>query len=447
MEVVAKKTSTKNNPYYDIDFQKTGQGENAKVDRNSMGNVVKILTTIFPNRIKLNLVTNCQELTQDSTLLDTKAGEIDDNVINSLKGWIDNVWHVTFTDQLINSAVTYVANRNAYNPLIDELEACEQEYLETVDPDNGYRGDDETILLGIVDGFRWTIIQKALGVDAGEYNDVCRWITNTWFLGAVNQAYNHGAKNDYCLDLVGGQGIGKTVFLQRISLGYYTDQFSDFSDKDNLDRMLASWIVNDDEMTATKNASFAELKKFVSTTTFSYRKSYGRRSGKHLRGFALARTTNELTYLKDASGERRFLPLRCNVEKQTLKPYRDDELTDKLIRLAIGEAVHQYKQGGWTLETPDDIRDELEEYRTKFKYADAINAEIEIQVEKMMKNPNRQYIRNEELLESMTGTTNVAAAGNKKLLNKIKVYLENNGFEYARRRVGGDRLRAWFPID
>ncbi|TAT07607.1 virulence protein E, partial [Lactiplantibacillus plantarum] len=73
----------------------------------------------------------------------------------------------------------------------------------------------------------------------------------------VAKAHNPKTKFDFVLDLVGGQGAGKTTFLQKIApLGYYTDQFSTFDNKDDYAVMRRALIINDDEMTATNNASF-----------------------------------------------------------------------------------------------------------------------------------------------------------------------------------------------
>ncbi len=51
-------------------------------------------------------------------------------------------------------------------------------------------------------------------------------------------------KFDYVLDLIGGQGAGKTTLLKKVSNGWYTDQFTDFENKDNYSNMLRALIIN-----------------------------------------------------------------------------------------------------------------------------------------------------------------------------------------------------------
>lgn len=74
------------------------------------------------------------------------------------------------------------------------------------------------------------------------------------------KAYEPKTKFDYILDLVGGQGAGKTTLLKKMAREWYTDQSTDFKDKDSYAIMLRALIVNDDEMTATNNSSFEILK-------------------------------------------------------------------------------------------------------------------------------------------------------------------------------------------
>ncbi len=53
-----------------------------------------------------------------------------------------------------------------------------------------------------------------------------------------------------------------------MAVDWYTDQFTDFKDKDSYSNMLRALIVNDDEMTATNNSDFANLKKIYFNGTF-----------------------------------------------------------------------------------------------------------------------------------------------------------------------------------
>ena len=213
------------------------------------------------------------------------------------------------------------------------------------------------------------ILQVYLGA---EDTPITSKIAKMWLVCAVAKVYDPYAKVDYVLDLVGGQGVGKTSFLQKIGGQWYTDAVTDFSNKDNYDIMLKALIVNDDEMVASERMSFAETKAFISKTSLRFRKPYMRRTEEFAKNFVLARTTNQREYLKDKTGERRFLPILVNKDKQIKHPM---EMQEEVIKQIWGEAVTLYKNGH-PLMFDDATEEELNKYRERFMYRD----EVEIQV-------------------------------------------------------------------
>lgn len=136
--------------------------------------------------------------------------------------------------------------------------------------------------------------------------------------------------------------------------------------------MLKALIVNDDEMVASERMSFAETKAFISKTSLRFRKPYMRRTEEFAKNFVLARTTNQREYLKDKTGERRFLPILVNKDKQVKHPM---EMQEEVIKQIWGEAVTLFKNGH-PLMFDDTTEEELNKYREQFMYRD----EVEIQV-------------------------------------------------------------------
>ena len=197
-------------------------------------------------------------------------------------------------------------------------------------------------------------------------------IAQMWLVGAVAKVYDPYVKFDYVLDLVGGQGVGKTSLLQKLGGAWYTDSVTDFANKDNYDIMLKSLIVNDDEMVASNRMSFAETKAFISKTSLRYRKPYMKRTEEFAKNFILARTTNQKEYLKDKTGERRFLPVMADSKRQKKHPM---EIEPETIEQIWGEAVTIYRAGA-DLMFDEDTEDELNIYREQFMYRD----EVELQV-------------------------------------------------------------------
>ena len=136
--------------------------------------------------------------------------------------------------------------------------------------------------------------------------------------------------------------------------------------------MLKSLIVNDDEMVASNRMSFAETKAFISKTSLRFRKPYMKRTEEFAKNFVLARTTNQKEYLKDKTGERRFLPVMVNAENQKKHPM---EIEPETIKQIWGEAVTILKNGA-SLMFDEETEKELNVYRERFMYRDEVEQQV-----------------------------------------------------------------------
>lgn len=304
---------------------------------------------------KFNEFTGEIDVVKSSDQLLIKKGMLKDSYIDELASYIEtskDYGQVLFPNQLIRSALTVVANRHRYNPVLDYMNSAFEQW------------DHQERLA--------TFFSDYLGVDRSE---ITRLITKLFFVGAVAKVYDPSRKFDFVLDLVGGQGAGKTTILQKIApCGYYTDQFSSFENKDDFAVMRRSLIVNDDEMTATANSTFEVLKKFVTLQEFEYRKPYGHQAERFSKGFVLARTTNNLYYLKDKTGERRFLPLLVDKDRQVVNPVTD--LTDEYVKQLWGEAVNLYRDNDYSFELTSEQQAMLDKHRQTFMYTDDLEDSI-----------------------------------------------------------------------
>lgn len=289
-----------------IPFTMTQSGT---IKANSLRNIGLILEQdeILKRTFAYNEFSFADEVIKSIPQLHIKCGYVEDNYISSILRYIEDKYGVLFTEKLLHMAVSNDAQSNSYNPVKKYLEEAEKEW----------DGEQRVALL----------LPEFLGV---EISEVTTLQTKIFFVGAVAKVFNPNSKFDYVLDLVGGQGVGKTTFLKKISNGWYTDQFTDFKDKDSYMNMQRALIVNDDEMTATNNSDFETLKKFISSEELEYRPPYGRSAVRRPKNFVIARTTNESTYLKDKTGERRFMPNMANKRRQIKSPITD--LTPEIIK-------------------------------------------------------------------------------------------------------------------
>ena len=396
--------------------------------------------------LKHNEFSQEHELTQDIQLGNTtlKKGELPSNFESVVKVYFENVVGAAFTSQAMLDGMETFLSERSYNPVKEYMENARDKW------DKKQR------------------INKMLQVYLGaEDKELISKIATMWLVGAVAKVYKPYVKFDYVLDLVGGQGVGKTSFLQKIGGQWYTDAVTDFANKDNYDIMLKHLIVNDDEMVASNRMSFAETKSFISKTSLRFRKPYMRRTQEFAKNFVLARTSNHIEYLKDKTGERRFLPvLACN-KQQKKHPMN---MTPETVEQIWGEAVTIYEKG-FDLMFDDEIEKELHEYRERFMYRD----EIELQVMQYLAMPVPQNWESKTTTEQCLYTSKYFAnspewksggqelqrvstreimfnifrreSNDQKLSKKIGFMMDNlSGWEKAVYKVNGKATRGYKKI-
>ena len=386
---------------------------------NSLVNIEIILERdpILKGTFRFNEFTTEIDVVKPNSKLMFKTGQLVDAYVDQIASYIeDNAdYGVLFDNKKIRSAITVVAMRHRYNPVIDYF-------------DDAYKNWDHKERLN-------HIMRDYLGV---EETSITQLITKLFFVGAVAKAHNPKTKFDFVLDLVGGQGAGKTTFLQKIApLGYYTDQFSTFDNKDDYAVMRRALIINDDEMTATNNASFEILKKFITLQEFEYRKPYGHQAERFAKNFVMARTTNELYYLKDKTGERRFLPLHVSKARQKHHPVTD--LTDDYVKQCWGEAMQLYKDG-FSFALTNEQEEELDEHRQNFMYTDELEDKIDEALNNQFK--DQDFITNEAL--SLAVAPGIDLVKNRKIGNQISNIMVNRfGFRKKSKKFNGKAKRGY----
>lgn len=306
-----------------------------------------------------------------------KKGQLNDGIVNDIVLYISvsPEYKTTFKPNLVSQVIDSVARANSYNPVIDYFEKCLAKW------DKKPRLDD--------------FLQKYLGADESE---ATKLTVRLWFMGAVAKGYNPLTKFDYVLDLVGGQGIGKTTLLREIApCGFYTDQFNSFTDKDDKAELKNALIVNDDEMTASNRSSFEVVKKFITEQVFRYRPSYGKYIMTFNKGFVMARTTNEVQHLKDKSGDRRFLSIKCDEKRQRVHPV--EGLKQEEIDQVWGEAVYLWKHTKDPFKLSPKQEAILADNRQQFLATSEVEDEIKVLLDGQFK--DRKFISNQEMRQAL----------------------------------------------
>jgi len=163
-------------------------------------------------------------------------------------------------------------------------------------------------------------------------------------IGMVARIFHPGIKFDYCLVLEGAQGIGKSTICSILGGGWYGDIVLDPHARDTVDAIRGKWVVELSEMEVTRRADAQALKAFISRTTDRARLAYERTTKDFPRQCVFVGTINpdEMGYLSDNTGNRRFWPVKCEGEfdLETFKGVRDQLIAEGYNAFKKGEQLY-----------------------------------------------------------------------------------------------------------
>jgi Predicted P-loop ATPase and inactivated derivatives len=229
-------------------------------------------------KVKYNLISREIEVAGNNKSLDEMMVEF--NTLALLNGFDLGV------DDMARF-IKKIAKENSYNPVIDYLKSCKNKW----DGTSRIKELCDTIkCYGDID-FKELLIKK-------------------WLINAVHIIANKGENNcEGVLVIQGKQGMGKTRWIRSImpNLDWLkTGVAVDPGDKDSVSKATKYWIVELGEMEATLKKDQAELKQFFTENSDEYREPYGRFSTKFPRLTCFYATVNDLEFLKDVTGNRRY---------------------------------------------------------------------------------------------------------------------------------------------
>lgn len=164
-------------------------------------------------------------------------------------------------------------------------------------------------------------------------------------IAAVRRVRVPGCKFDTMLIMESEeQGVGKSTAWKIMSVN--PDWFSDdlplnIGAKETIERTSGKWIIEASELTKMRDTQAEQLKGFLSRDTDGpVRLAYERHAVSRQRHFVIVGTTNNLQYLTDPTGGRRFWPVRTpKVELNLLARDRDQLWAEAAHREANGESI------------------------------------------------------------------------------------------------------------
>ncbi|MCY1607083.1 virulence-associated E family protein [Staphylococcus pettenkoferi] len=224
---------------------------------------------------------------------------------------IDRVYHVQFSRDVMDSVIEKEAYQNKFHPIKSLIESKQWDGVKRIE----------------------TLFIDYLGAEDTHYN---REVAKKWVMGAIARIYKPGIKYDTMVILYGKQGGGKSTLASRMGGQWYNQSINTFKGDEAYKKLQGSWICEIEELSAFQKSTIEDIKSFISAVVDIYRASYGKRTERHPRQSVFVGTTNNYEFLKDKTGNRRFLPVTTDKDKATKSPF--DDLTPEFVQQMYAEA-------------------------------------------------------------------------------------------------------------
>ncbi|WAX17705.1 hypothetical protein PM682P3_00041 [Parabacteroides phage PM682P3] len=328
--------------------------------RPDAGNLEKIFVDdpLLGMNIRTNRFTHAVEFSR----LPTWRVGINDNVIignndmQQIRSYIERTYGIC-APKKVEDAIGNAGNNNSYHPV--------KQYLTGLEWDGVKRAD--SLFIDFMNAPDEPYVREA---------------TRIMLLGAVNRVMRPGCKFDSALILVGEQGTGKSELLRRLSKGWFFDGLNDLGSIRSMESIQGVWIIELGELSALKNSSTEDSKNFITSTFDHFRGAYQEKTEDYPRQCVFFGSTNERAFLKDKTGNRRYLPIEVAPSEDKHKIF-DDGFFPAYIDQIWAEIMVGYYKGESTLlsEASEKRAEELRSgHEDQNMYAEDVMNYIEMEV-------------------------------------------------------------------
>lgn len=305
-----------------VDTQTMADGSEVTSIRSTSANVSTILQcheawrgvlawNLFHLRLETTRTPPWHELDAGA---DSKAGEWGDADSVRLVHWLERTpicglapLHVP--TRLVQDAVLVAGEANAFHPVRDYF-------------------------AGLVWDGAPRLESLASAYFGGEDTPYARAVSSSLLVSAVARVTEPGCKVDTMVVLEGHQGAGKSSALAVLAGPWFGDSKLPIGDKDSFQLLPGKLFWEIGELSGLTKADVEDVKAYLSSAHDRYRQSYGKYARDVPRQTVFVGTTNAETYLKDATGGRRFYPLKTGaIDLEALRRDRDQ---------LWAEAIHVY---------------------------------------------------------------------------------------------------------
>jgi putative DNA primase/helicase len=170
-------------------------------------------------------------------------------------------------------------------------------------------------------------------------------VASNWIKGLVKRITEPGCKFDYVLVLEGEQGARKSTSLAILGGDWHVETTMSTDSKDFFMQFQGKAIVEFSEGETLSRTEVKRMKAIITMQSDKYRPPYERTSQDFPRRCVFAMTTNQTEYLKDETGNRRWLPVTVvlpQADVEWLQENRDQLFAEAYARLQNGETTYEF---------------------------------------------------------------------------------------------------------
>lgn len=277
----------------------------------------------------------------------TKTIEVDGKTFtnNDLLALISHFSRVygIYNDNRVLNAVTKIENLKSYHPIRDIIEEEKWDGTERID----------------------SFFKNVCNVEIKNEDDEIyyREVGRMLFFGGIKRLYEPGSKFDYMLIFEGRQGTGKSTLVRLLALDDTAySEITTIDGQEGIENVQGSWICEFAELLAmVRTRDIEAIKAFITRQYDKYRPPYAKLVETIPRQSIFIGTTNDSEFLKDSTGNRRYLPVAINTDVEGFFKHLDD--VRYYILQCWREAFLKYTEDKIYLTIPTEYNDIVEKKR------------------------------------------------------------------------------------
>ncbi len=398
----------------DLDLIYTTNKDGQRIYPLISENIMRLISNHddFAGRFRLDEFKNTYEVQDSGTWREMKDGDamvIQSQIVSNFPPFIK------VKKDMVFDAIIAVANANKYDSAKDYITSLSWDGINRLD--------------------HW--LTHTYGVADTAYHQA---VGSNWFKGMVKRIMQPGCKFDHVLVLEGPQGTKKSTSLGIIGGAWHVETTMSTDTKDFFQQFQGKAIIEFSEGEILGRTETKRLKAIITMQYDRFRPAYGRLPIDFPRRCVFAMTTNQEEYLKDESGNRRWLPVACVITANVewLSENREQLFAEAYARIQKGESIWEFPE--------DETRAMQESRRISDPNTDSVVDWYMTQTDELLRNNgvSVQQAYNGAILRGGTSYKSMPKWEEQSVANILKDVLK---LEQRRTKRNGSRQVRYYPSD